>query len=168
MYIGHVRYQSLLSDFKEIWIFSTYFRKIHKYKISWKSVQWEPSCSVRTEDGHTDMTKLIVAFRNVANAPQPGDVFSVITKINSHYFPIEHWFDWSLQWWHTVFFLWGANWCFRYNLILVFNGLISVELQRTFMALHSWISCTHANTYIPYHKRRAYYVRCLLHSWNIQ
>jgi len=30
----------------------TNFRKILTYKISWKSVQWEPSCSMRT-DGQT-------------------------------------------------------------------------------------------------------------------
>ena len=40
-----------------------------KYKISRKSVQWEPSCFMRA-DGRTDMTKLIVAFLNFANAPK--------------------------------------------------------------------------------------------------
>jgi len=48
MYIGlHVKYPLLLSDFKEIWFFSTDFRKIIKYKILWKSVQWELSCFMR-------------------------------------------------------------------------------------------------------------------------
>ena len=37
------------------------FEKILKYQMSWKSVHWEPSCSLRT-NGHTDMTMLIVAF----------------------------------------------------------------------------------------------------------
>jgi len=48
-----------LSDFKETLIFSSDFGKILKHEILWKSVQWEPSCSTRT-DGRTDMTKLIV------------------------------------------------------------------------------------------------------------
>ena len=37
-------------------------------------VQWEQSCSVGAElfhaDGEADITKLIVALRNVANAPK--------------------------------------------------------------------------------------------------
>jgi hypothetical protein len=45
------------------------FRKILKYQISGKSMHWELSCSMRT-DGRTDVTKLIVAFRNFENAPK--------------------------------------------------------------------------------------------------
>jgi len=37
------------------------FEKILKCQISQKSVQWEPSCPMRT-DRLTDMTKLKVAF----------------------------------------------------------------------------------------------------------
>jgi hypothetical protein len=65
-YIGfHVKYPLFLSDFNETWIFTTGFRKIHKYQISWKSVQWKPTCSMRT-----DMTEPTVPFRNFANAPK--------------------------------------------------------------------------------------------------
>jgi len=39
---------SYLSDFNENWIFWTDFRKKFKCQILQKSVQWEPSCSMRT------------------------------------------------------------------------------------------------------------------------
>jgi len=41
-----------LSHFDRIWIFSTDFTKIFKYRFSWKFFQWKPSCA-RT-DGQTD------------------------------------------------------------------------------------------------------------------
>ena len=44
----------------ETWICSTDFHKILKYQISWKSVQWQPSCSMqacRQADGRTDMAE---------------------------------------------------------------------------------------------------------------
>jgi len=65
--------QVFLSDFNENWIFWTEFRKIFKYKISWKSLQWERSCSMRTY-GRTDTARLIVAFRNFANSPNTAVV----------------------------------------------------------------------------------------------
>jgi hypothetical protein len=43
------------------------FEKILKYHISWKYVRCGPSCSVRTAR-QTDMTRLIIAFRNFENA----------------------------------------------------------------------------------------------------
>ena len=67
-YIGlHVKYLLFLSDFNETWIFSADFRKTLKYKISWKVVQCEPSCSMRA-GGRTDIMKLMVVLRNFANA----------------------------------------------------------------------------------------------------
>jgi hypothetical protein len=68
-YCLHVKYPLLLSDFNDTWIFSTYFRKIIQYQISWKSVMWEPSCSTWI-GGQTQTTKRIVHFRNFANAPK--------------------------------------------------------------------------------------------------
>jgi hypothetical protein len=53
----HVNYPLFLSDFNEVGSFSTDFWKVLKYQISWKSVQWEPSYSMRTDarpDGKTD------------------------------------------------------------------------------------------------------------------
>jgi len=56
MYIGlHVKYPLFLSDINEPWFFLTNFWKILQYQISWKSVQCELSCSMRT-DGETPMT----------------------------------------------------------------------------------------------------------------
>ena len=53
MYVGlRVKYLLFLLDFNETWISSTDFREIVKYQISWKYVQWEPSCFLA--DGQTD------------------------------------------------------------------------------------------------------------------
>ena len=66
-----------LSDFNDTWIFSTDIRKILECQISLRSIQWEPSCSVRT-DGQTDMRKLIVAFRNFSKEPKTWQRFPAL------------------------------------------------------------------------------------------
>jgi hypothetical protein len=45
--------QVMSSDFSKTLISLTRFRQIYKYQISWKSVQWEPSFSMR-KDRQTD------------------------------------------------------------------------------------------------------------------
>jgi hypothetical protein len=61
MCIGnHIKYLLFLSHFNETWVFSINFRKSFKYETSWKSIQWELSCSMRLDrwmDGQTGMTK---------------------------------------------------------------------------------------------------------------
>jgi hypothetical protein len=50
MFIGfHVKYPLYLSDYNETLNFLARFSIILKYQISWKSVQWQPSCSMRTD-----------------------------------------------------------------------------------------------------------------------
>ena len=69
----HVKCPLFLSVWNEILIFSTNVRKILKYRISLQSVQWEQSCSMRTDglsDRRTDTTKLIVVFRNFTKTPK--------------------------------------------------------------------------------------------------
>ena len=89
MYIGvHVKYPFFFSDNNETSIFSTYFQKLLKHQIAWKSGQWEQCCSMQTDrhngrretqtvgrtdertDRQTDMAKLIVAFSNFVNSPK--------------------------------------------------------------------------------------------------
>ena len=69
IYIGlHVKYLLCLSDVNETWIFSTVFRKIPKYKFHEISSSGSRDVPCQRADGRTDMTKVIFAIRNFANA----------------------------------------------------------------------------------------------------
>ena len=92
MYIGrHVKCPLFYSDFNETYIFAADFRKTLKYQISWESVQWVPSCSIRT-DGQTERTKLIIVFRNFTKAPKIA-LTSVIRPGECTTNDIKYWRD---------------------------------------------------------------------------
>jgi hypothetical protein len=57
-YVGlHAKYPSFVSDFNDVWIARTDFRKMLKFHKN-------PSTGPRLKDGRADMTKLIIAYRN--------------------------------------------------------------------------------------------------------
>jgi hypothetical protein len=65
----HVKYPLFLSDFVETRIFVTDFYKIMKYQIPWKSVLWEPSFPMHTDDW-TDKTTLSDGSCDFVNMPE--------------------------------------------------------------------------------------------------
>ena len=81
MYIGlNVKYQLFLFDSNETWILSINFRNCLQYQISWKSVQWQPSCSMRTK---TDYTKLIVVLRYSVTIPKMYKNILTVNKLTN-------------------------------------------------------------------------------------
>ena len=86
MYIAlHVKYPFFWSHFSATLIFVTDFLKIIKYQILWKSVKWESELfhadrqtGGRT-DGQTDISKIIVAFRNFEYTPKNATTANITT-----------------------------------------------------------------------------------------
>jgi hypothetical protein len=85
-------------------IFEKVIIKFHeaKYQISWKSVQWETSCYIWTDsreggrtDGltewRTDMTKLIILFRNFAKEPKTYGRSETTSSMLTYTMPYVTW-----------------------------------------------------------------------------
>ena len=115
----HVMYPLFLSGFNETWIFSTHFLKLLKYQISWKSVRWKPSCSMRA-DGQTDRhdeanSLLFFFFCNFANAPKnricPITVFIVTNLIFNVILTVEGLNHLSLSSWNKSKKLFQFRFC---------------------------------------------------------
>ena len=61
-----LNYLLFLWNFNEISVFSTELRKIFRSQLGWESLPWEQCCSTKID--RTDTAKLMVVFRNFANA----------------------------------------------------------------------------------------------------
>jgi hypothetical protein len=68
----YVNYSLFLSGFNKTWIFSTNFWK--KKSLNIKFHQSPVGVELFHADGQTNMTKLIVSFRNFAHAPESYDI----------------------------------------------------------------------------------------------
>jgi hypothetical protein len=90
----HVYGPLFLPDVHETWIFDR-FSKSPQISASLQSLQWEPSCSMWTDgqtdkvtggrtDRRTDMTKLIVAFRNFANKSKNCCIYMLLLRNDSY------------------------------------------------------------------------------------
>jgi len=87
MYFGlHVKYPLFLSDFNEPWIFWTAFWKKKSSNIKFHGNSYSGSQVVPCglADGHTDMTKVIAASHNFANAPKNVSFSCLHIVINSY------------------------------------------------------------------------------------
>jgi hypothetical protein len=73
-------YPLFLPDFNKTWIFSTDFRKKHQVlsKIRPLGGRVVP-CGDRRTDGQTDVTELIVPFRNFAKEPNKELKYKMVT-----------------------------------------------------------------------------------------
>jgi hypothetical protein len=96
-YLGlHVKCPIVVSDFNQLWSFSTHFRKSHQYQISQKYIHWGPCCYVHTYI-QTDMTRLVGSFRDYANAPRN---LSGLSFLSWHMYLQHESVAVSLNWFH--------------------------------------------------------------------
>jgi hypothetical protein len=106
-------------------------------QISWKSNRWEPSCSTRTVR-RTDMTKLIVAFRNFANAHKNLLLQNVHAVLQANLFQWEIRFKSNIfvqvfgipEWRHYIV---PSIWiCFFSSLQVLYTSASAISLPLTY------------------------------------
>ena len=73
--VHSAKYPLFLPGFNATWIFWQIFEKILEYQNSWKSAQWKRHVPCG-RSGQSNMTILILAFRNFANAPEKTQISS--------------------------------------------------------------------------------------------
>ena len=120
----------ILSDLNRTWIFSTNFGNILIGRISWKSGQVKQSSCVRT-DGRDELTKLIVAFRNISKASK--NMLWVRGPISAGS-GREQWQDLS----NTVLILgdhWGAGVVWAASGFWRYSGLVLKPVQESIQAV---------------------------------
>jgi hypothetical protein len=98
VYLSSCKVPFILSDFNKIWTLWIDFRKIFKYKISWKLVRWGPCCSMRTEqwtDRHDEANNHFSPFcESVWDfyiiLKEYNSMFCIDFQISSKYLLIQH------------------------------------------------------------------------------
>jgi hypothetical protein len=84
----HIKCPLFLTELNQIWYLRG-FRKLLKYQISWRPIQWEPKCSKRT-DGRADTQtwqswqSLFEILRAPKTAPKNGIVLIFLTSAPIH------------------------------------------------------------------------------------
>jgi hypothetical protein len=81
---AHVKYRLFVSDFNETLIFSEVFEKYANIKFHENPSSGSRIVPCGGTDGRADMTKLIVAFRNFANAPKKENTSCNANIFNQH------------------------------------------------------------------------------------
>ena len=89
----HAKYSLFLTDFNKTWNILDRFpkkKKLRRYQISWKSVEWEPKFF--HADGQTDMTKPTVAsavLQMRLNRSQISHHCATVHVCAPPYFPVD-------------------------------------------------------------------------------